>query len=122
MFIRALAAVDVLLKIIWPPALVPKLCKTLLLLGTPVPLIISSPPTPGALGEMFKVKELELEVNTMLSTSFNVEMLTFLCKDWPKVAMSAGPFGGPPSVQLLAFSQAESCGDDSHVALPASLI
>jgi len=81
MFIPALAAVDVLLKIIWPPALVPKFCKTLLLLATPVPLIISSPPTPGALGEMLKVKELELEVNTMRFTSFDVEMLTSLCED-----------------------------------------
>jgi hypothetical protein len=121
MFIRALAAVDVLLKIIWPPALVPKLCKTLLLLATPVPLIISSPPTPGALGEMFKVKELDLEVNMMLFTSSDVEMFTSLCDDRAKVAISDGPLGGPPGVQLFAFSQAESCGDDSHVALPARL-
>src|SRR3954451_2707065 len=98
MFIQALAAVDVLLKIIWPPALVPKLCKTLLLLATPAPLKISSPPTPGALGEMFKVKELELEVNTMLSPSFNVEMFTFLCADCAKVAISDAPFGGPTTV------------------------
>jgi hypothetical protein len=81
MFIRALAAVDVLLKIIWPPALVPKLCKTLPLLATPVPLIVSSPPTPGALGEMFKVKELEFEVNTMLFTSSDVEMSTPVRED-----------------------------------------
>ena len=39
-----LAAVDALLKIIWPSLRVYKVCRTLLLLMTPVPLIISSPP------------------------------------------------------------------------------
>jgi hypothetical protein len=68
---------------------------------------------------MSKVKELELEANTMLFTSTELEMLTFLCDVGPKVAVSDGPFGGPPGVQLLRFSQAESCGANSHLALPA---
>ena len=71
---------------------------------------------------MFKVKEAESEVNTMLFTSCEVEMFTLVCEDGAKVAISDGPFGGPPGVQLLAFSQAESCGDDNQVALPALLV
>jgi hypothetical protein len=58
----------------------------------------------------------------MLFTSTEVKMPTFVCEDCANVAISDGPLGGPPSVQLLAFSQAESCGDDSQVALPARLI
>ena len=81
MFIRALAAVDVLLKISWPPSAVPKLCNTLLLLATPVPLKISLPPTPGALGETLKPKEAAPEVNTMLFTSTELEMFTSLWED-----------------------------------------
>jgi hypothetical protein len=44
MAICALAALAELLKIIWPPISVKKDCKTLLLLVTPVPLMISWPP------------------------------------------------------------------------------
>ena len=105
---------------IWPASPATKFCKALLLLVTPVPLIISSPPEhPTQYGGMFKVKELEPGVNTMLFTSSDVETFTLVWKDAAKVATSEGPFGGPPVVQLLAFSQAESCGEDSHVALPA---
>jgi hypothetical protein len=92
----------------------------LLLLVTPVPLIISSPPD-APKGEMLKLKESELEANTMLFTSIAVETFTVLCEEWAKVATSDGPFGGPPNVQLLAFSQAEFCGDNIQVALPARL-
>src|SRR3954470_4348509 len=88
---------------------------------TPVPLIISSPPNAPD-GEMWKVKELALEANTMLFTSSDVETFTSVREDCANVAISDGPFGGPPGVQLLAFSQAESCGDDSQLALPAWLI
>jgi len=35
----------------------------------------------GAPGEMFKVKEAEPEVNTMLFTSCGIEMFTFVCED-----------------------------------------
>ena len=87
----------------------------------PVPLIISSP-APATLGETPKPKEAAPEVNTMLFTSTELEMNTSLCEEGPKVAISDGPLGGPPAVQLFGFSQAESCGDDSHVALPARLI
>jgi hypothetical protein len=68
------------------------------------------------------VKESELEANTMLFSSTELEMFTSLSEEGPKVAVSDGPFGGPPAVQLLRFSQAESCGDNSHLALPARLI
>ena len=71
---------------------------------------------------MDKLKDEESEVNTMLFTSSDVEMLTPVCEDCANVAISDGPLGGPPGVQLLAFSQAESCGDSSQVALPARLI
>ena len=113
-------AVDALLKTIWPPFRTMNVCTTLLLLATPAPLIISSPPNVPR-GEMLKRKELEFEVNMMLFTSTEVGMSTSLCEDWAKVAISDGPLGGPPGVQLLAFSQAESCGDSSQVALPARL-
>jgi hypothetical protein len=66
------------------------------------------------------LKETEL-VNTMPFTSSGVETFTLVWKDVAKVATSDGPFGGPPDVQLLGFSQAESCGENSHVALPARL-
>jgi hypothetical protein len=91
----------------------------------PVPLKISSPPGaghPGQYGEMLKVKESELEVNPILFTSTELEMLTSLREEGPNVAISEGPFGGPPADQLLRFSQAESCGDNSQLALPAMLI
>jgi hypothetical protein len=48
------------------------------------------------------------EVNTMLFTSTELEMPISVWQERVKVALSAGPFGGPPSVQLLGFSQAES--------------
>ena len=70
-----------MLKIIWPVAPTPNVFEPLLLLLTPVPLIISSPPMGGAPGEMFKVKEAEPEVNTMLFTSCGIEMFTFVCED-----------------------------------------
>ena len=68
------------------------------------------------------MKESELEPNTMLFSSTELEMFTSVCDEGPKVAISDGPLGGPPTVQLLRFSQAESCGDNSHLALPARLI
>ena len=71
---------------------------------------------------MEKLKEAEFELNTMLFTSTKLEMFTSLSEEGPKVAISDGPLGGPPAVQLLRFSQAESCGDNSHLALPARLI
>ena len=88
----------------------------------PVPLIISSPAPQMTLGETPKWKEAAPEVNTMLFTSTELEMITSLCEEGPKVAISDGPLGGPPGVQLFGFSQVESCGDDSQVALPARLI
>src|SRR4029077_10195775 len=97
----------VLLKIIWPRSPATNVCKTLLSFLIPVPLKISSPPGaghPGHSGEMLKVKESELEANTMLFSSTEVEMFTSVCDEGPKVAISDGPFGGPPAVQLLRFS------------------
>ena len=76
----ALAALDALLKIIWPPFAAAKLCETLLLLMTPVPLRISSPPD-APNGETCKVKEAESEANTMLFTSSDVETFTSLCEE-----------------------------------------
>jgi hypothetical protein len=52
----------------------------LLLLVTPVPLIISSPPCDPN-GETWKMKEAELEANTKLFTSFDVATFTSLCDD-----------------------------------------
>ena len=46
----------------------------------PVPLMISAPPT-KPYGGMENVKEAELEANTMLFTSCDVEMFTPLCED-----------------------------------------
>ena len=78
---RALPAVDALLKIIWPPYGAAKVCPTLLLLMTPVPLIISVGGRKSVHSKMDKLKEAEPEVNTMLFTSSDVEMLTFVCED-----------------------------------------
>src|SRR4051794_8236488 len=104
-------------KIIRAAAPASRICKLLPALLTPAPLRISSPPTfgqPGQYGEMFNVKAAESEMNTMLFASTEVETFTTLCDDSPKLATSDGPLGGPPAVQLLGFSQAESCGDDSQ--------
>src|SRR2546422_3602622 len=40
----------------------------------------------------------------------------------PKVAISAGPLGGPPRDQLAALFQSKSSGLVFHVALPARLV
>ena len=80
---RVLPAVDALLKIIWRRSAATKFCcETVLLLMMPVPLIISSPSHGKVLHPtMDKLKEEESEVNTMLFTSSDVEMFTFVCED-----------------------------------------
>ena len=39
----------------------------------------------------------------MLFTSCDVETFTPVLADWAKVAISGGPLGGPPGVQLFAI-------------------
>src|SRR5262249_10044748 len=62
-----------------------------------------------------------LPLKTMLPTT-TPETFTSVMDELVNVAVSDGPFGGPPAVQLAALAQLFSDGTCSQVALPSSLI
>jgi hypothetical protein len=68
------------------------------------------------------VKALAPELNSMPATSVKAERETPVIVEDAKVAVSDGPLGGPPAVQLPAVFQSPVAGLANHVALAATLL
>ena len=83
----------------------------------PTPLMVNANK-----GLLVIVKALPLALNTMPLTSVSSELETPVILEDANVAVSAGPLGGPPGVQLPAVFQSPVVGLASQVALPAKLL
>jgi hypothetical protein len=82
-------------------------------------------PTPLMVNEkkgLVIVNALAPGLNTMPLTSVGAAMMGRLLLEVAKVAVSAGPLGGPLAIQLAALFQFVSTGVAFQVALPAKLL
>jgi hypothetical protein len=100
-----------------PKELATNLCAIPELFVIPVPLMVNVRAERAAI-----VNLLAPALNTMPFTSVSREMETRVIVDTSKVAMSDGPFGGPPAVQFAAVPQDPVAGLANHVALPANVV
>lgn len=102
----------------WVPLisdLVTKLCVFPELFAIPAPLTFNVNVGPAVI-----VNTLSPALNTMPFTTVLAERETSVVLEKAKVAVSAGPLGGPPAVQLIAVFQSPELGFFFQVALPAS--
>ena len=98
-------------------AVVTKFCVTPELFAVPAPLTVNVNVGPTVI-----VNALAPALNTMPFTSVLAERETPVVLDKANVAVSDGPLGGPPAVQLIAVFQSPELGFFFQVALPAKVL
>src|SRR5882724_6310954 len=98
-------------------AVVTKFCATPELFAVPAPLTVNVNVGPAVI-----MNALAPALNTMPSTSVLAERETPVVLEEANVAVSVGPLGGPPAVQLVAVFQSPELGFCFQVALPAKAV
>src|SRR5713101_3318459 len=94
-----------------------KFCMIPELFVMPTPLMVNV-----NMGLAVIVNALPPELNTVPLTSVLADRDTVVISEVAKKAVSDGPLGGPPAVQLPAVFQSPVVGLANHVALPAKLL
>src|SRR5205807_10427344 len=113
----ALFVNDMVPKLPAPSTAVTKFCVIAELFVMPTPLMVNV-----NAGLAVIVNALALALNTLPLTSALAERETPVILEVANVAVSAGPLGGPPAVQLPAVFQSPVAGLAFHLALPAKLL